>query len=186
MNLKSLIVGLSLASTFLVSTFVEGAFAQRAIAPTRIPLFSHKCTGVDRTDEEVSSNRQLFTAIAHFGYSSIGGGARLLFTCRLDGRKRLARETLRFKLGTRDNAGYKANVTFGVYLDGVLTGGQDEMGNGEVKSILFDVTKVLNVAMEVNCNASSECPELYIFTAEIVPGTSSRIPAPKFLNAKLN
>lgn len=186
MNLKSLMVGLSLTSTLVVSTFGEAVLAQRTTVPPRIPLFSHKCEGLSRISQEISSNRQLFTAIADFvSYQgAIWPQAQKLLTCRLNGRPRLPKETLRLQFGTSDDYSRKTKVTVRIYRDGVLSE-QDEFRQGEEKTKLLDVSKTLNVAIEVSCDSSSDCPALYVFAAEIIPGTLSRVLTPKFLNSGL-
>jgi hypothetical protein len=159
--------------------------AQRSEQPDgSIELLSLSCSSsgegqlVSDDREDVSIGKQIFTPVFYFSSLYYEKNPTLL-TCKLNPSEQP--KTLQLTLGIQDYAMQaKHEITFNTYLDGRQTASHI-LSAGEGKTLLFDVTKTSNVALEAQCSfieSGSYCPYLYFLKASILPSPTSSLTNP--------
>lgn len=106
----------------------------------------------------------------------IPGQRPFLLTCRLNPSEQL--KTFQLIVGIKDYAmEAQHEITFKVYLDGQETASH-ALTSGEERTLLLDVTKTNNIAIEAACSFVKKhrsCPSLLFIEASILPSPTSSL-----------
>ena len=167
--LKLQVIGIYSLAVIILTGQVAYGQQKRQQSPNNFSLFAQDCVTrgdgeFGRTNDKVSIGKQVFDS-TH--YVRLYTGQSKLLVCRI---KQMSNKptTLQLTFGMQDSE-RDSTVKVTVSLNGKPTA-SEEVRPGELKTMLIDVTKIKNVALDISCEKpnGNSCSPIYIIKESLI------------------